>query len=169
MEGVDRKLVSIVEIGSRKRVAQWEIIAVCMNVCEYIWASRRGSSSMRLSWYSRASSRTFWRICAAVGTMVVVDIRPPVRGARATKPKAPSLALSSGEEEGEDGVTWRGWLVRRRWKRIRRFISTFSTSEEDEGEGVESREETKMDEEGRDMLWTRWTDKSSREVFTFGC
>ena len=44
-------------------------------------------------------------------------------------------------------------LVRRRWKRMRRYISSFSASEDEEGEGVESREEIKIGEEGRDMLW----------------
>jgi len=43
-------------------------------------------------------------------------------------------------------------LVRRRWKWMRRFISAFSVSEDDKGEGVASQEEIKMGEEGRDML-----------------
>jgi len=84
---------------------------------------------------------------------------------------SPSLVLSSGELVGGDGVTR---AARSRWRRMRRFISAFSESGEDEearpvrrrirrsgsafttsdmvGEGVESREETRMGEEGRDMI-----------------
>ena len=68
-----------------------------------------------------------------------------------TKPRVQSLALSSGEEDGGDGVV-RKRQVRRRWRRSRWFISAFSLSADEEGDWVESRDETKMGEEGRDII-----------------
>ena len=99
----------------------------------------------------------FRRICSVVGTTVVVDIRPPVWGVRATQPRSPLFVRSSGEDDGGDGVNWM-WRVRRRWRWIWWFISAFAVSKEDKGEGVESREEIRMGEERRDMfVWTtRW-------------
>jgi len=71
----------------------------------------------------------------------------------------PSFVLSSGEEEGGDGVV-REQAARRRWSWMRRFISTFSVS----GEGVESRDEIRIGEDGRDIvvvgaMWERWMDR----------
>ena len=69
----------------------------------------------------------------------------------------------------------RKWWVRRWWRRSRRFISAFSASEDDEGEGVELREETTMDEDGQDMFVCGETKRrwefmvGSQGFYTFGC
>jgi len=65
------------------------------------------------------------------------------------KPRAPSLALSSGDQEGGEGD---GAILRARWTQIQRFIATFSDSDDDEGDGVESCEEMRMGEVGQDMF-----------------
>jgi len=65
-----------------------------------------------------------------------------------TKPKAPSLALSSGDHEGGEGE---GAILRARWMWRQRFIATFSLSEDEEGEGVESCDKTKIGDDGQDI------------------
>ena len=77
-----------------------------------------------------------------------VVIRQGVRGMAITKPKAPSLALSSVDQEGGEGD---GAILRARWTRRRRFITAFSLSDDEEGEGVKSRKETKIGDDGQDI------------------
>ena len=76
---------------------------------------------------------------------MVVVMYPQVWGTRAMIPRVLSLAHSSGEEEGGDGVficaLWAWWT----W--IACNITVFLLSEE-EGEGEEVRDETKMGIEG---------------------
>jgi len=135
-----------------------------MNVRAYAAPKSFVSSSICSSWYSRVSSIAFWQIWMAERVTVAVDIRPRV--ARAMSPRELSSARSSGEEEGGDGVGLT-WQVRRRWRWMRRSISAFLEIGGEEGEGVASRDKTKMGEEGQDIRKQRWIDESSEEVFTF--
>jgi len=75
-----------------------------------------------------------------------VVMRPRMAGS------SPSLVLSSGEQEGGEGVV-RAWATcQLRWRCIKHIMRVFSLSEDNEGEGVEPQEETKIGVEGRDML-----------------
>jgi len=65
---------------------------------------------------------------------------------------SPSLVLLSGKREGGEGVVRAMAACWPQWRCISRSMRVFSLSEDDEGEGVESREETKIGVEGRDML-----------------
>ena len=66
---------------------------------------------------------------------------------------------SSGEDKGGEGVALGGEgrraaarLRQARCTRIMRLIAVFSEEEDEEGDGEELREETKIGVEGRDML-----------------
>jgi len=90
----------------------------------------------------------------------VVIMRVWERGVWATAPRVPSLAHSSGDEEGGEGVTTgeegrraAARLRRARCTRIIRFIAAFSVEEEEEeGDGDKLREETKIGVDGRDIF-----------------
>jgi len=98
------------------------------------------------------------RICSSVGVTTVVVMRAWERGERATAPREPSLVRSLGDEEGGEGVTTgeegrraAARLRRARCTRIMRFIAVFSVEEDEEGDGDELREGTKIGVDGRDM------------------
>jgi len=102
-------------------------------------------------------------ICLVVRATVAVVIHPPVCGVQTTRPSVPSLALSSGDEEGGEGVVGgvcglmaAAKLRRARWMRIIQFIAAFSVSEEEDRD--ELCEETKMGMDGQDI------DKQGTEV-----
>ena len=59
IDSVAQKLTNMVDLGLSNIVAQWEIIAACMNAHEYVAPSLSVSSSICSSWYSCASSMTF--------------------------------------------------------------------------------------------------------------
>ena len=59
MDGVVEKLVIMAETSSSNMVAQWLIIAACVNVCVYIAPSSFVNPSIHSSWYVLASSMTF--------------------------------------------------------------------------------------------------------------
>jgi len=81
------------------------------------------------------------------------------RVARATAPRVPSLVRLLGDEDGGEGVTTgeggqraAAKLRRARCTRIMRFIAALSAEEEDnEGDGDELWEETKIGVDGQDM------------------
>jgi len=82
--------------------------------------------------------------------MGVVVIRPPVWMVRMARANVPSFVVSSGKQEGGDGVTTTSQWAR--WTCSARYMRVLSLSEDEEGDGDGEREEMKIGEEGRDML-----------------
>src|SRR6266705_2782408 len=68
------------------------------------------------------------------------------------KLRAPSFVLLSGDRDGGDRVVGMGGAERRaRWTRMAHSIAAFSLLEEEEGDGEELQEATKIGDEGQDI------------------